>query len=118
MSDHEKHDTTLHHTALHRTARHDAPGDAAPGDPDQGRLRLTWPTFRGSPVGWGILAFPLLLDLVLVGMHLGRGDPVTPFGVVLAIAVLAALAVAITGLVQTIRHPRPGPPVWQGDDPR
>ena len=108
MSDHEKHDTTLHDTA-----RHDAPGDAAPG-----RLRLTWPTFRGSPVGWGILAFPLLLDLVLVGRHLGRGDPVTPFGVVLTIAVLVALAVAITGLVQTIRHPRPGPPVWQGDDPR
>jgi hypothetical protein len=103
MSDHEKHDTTRHH----------APRDTAPG-----RLRLTWPTFRGSPVGWGILAFPLLLDLVLVGTHLGRGDPVTPFGVVLAIAVFAALAVAITGLVQTIRHPRPGPPVWQGDDPR
>jgi hypothetical protein len=33
------------------------------------------------------------------------------------IAVLAALAVAVTGLVQTIRHPRPGPPVWQGDGP-
>ena len=85
---------------------------------DRGRLRLAWPTVRGSPVGWGVLVFPLVLDLVLVGRHLVRGEPLEPVGVVLAVAVLLGLAVAVAGLVPTIRHPRPGPPVWRGDDPR
>ena len=83
----------------------------------QGRLRLQWPTFRGAPFLWGVLAVPLLLDLVTTGVALGHGDELTPFRIVFVIVVALAFVVCLVGVVQTFRHPRPSPPSWldQGD---
>lgn len=76
----------------------------------RGRLRLQWPTFRGSPVGWGIAAAAELAFVVMVVLAIARrGDGASVLDVVFVVALVAVFAVMVTGTVATIRHPRPGP---------
>jgi hypothetical protein len=85
----------------------------------RGRLRLQWPTFRGSPFLWGVLAFPLFLHLVAASLSLSRGEGLTPFGIAFVVLVAVVFIVCLVGMVQTLRHPRPSPPSWLDEgDPR
>ena len=78
---------------------------------DQGRLRLTRPTFRGSSVGWGISAVVWLTSAVSVVVAMATDSRGVAVGHVLfLVALLLATAVCVTGTVATIRHPRPAPP--------
>jgi hypothetical protein len=109
MSDHDaEHDDR-------RGADADADADAD----GRGKLRLRWPTFRGAPFLWGVLAFPLFLHLVTTAVSIGQGAPLTPGLVVFAVVVAVAFVVCVVGVVQTLRHPRPSPPSWLDEgDPR
>jgi len=76
---------------------------------DRGRLRLQWPTFRGSPVRWGIAAAGWLLFAASVLLTAMRGQGLSwPDGLFLAV-LLALVAICVTGTVATVRHPRPTP---------
>ena len=109
-----------------RQDRHERPGATHPGAThpaadgrSRGRLRLQRPTFRGSPVLWGVLAFPLFLHLVTAAVSLGRGEAPTPFGIVFLVLVTVVFVVCLIGVVQTLRHPRPSRPSWLDEgDPR
>jgi len=101
--------------------RHERPGATRPAADgrSRGRLRLQWPTFRGSPFLWGVLAFPLFLHLVTAAVSLGRGEAPTPFGIVFLVLVTVVFVVCLIGVVQTLRHPRPSRPSWLDEgDPR
>lgn len=78
---------------------------------DQGRLRLRWPTFRGSAVGWGILAVGQLAFIAAAALNVvGSGEGWTVVGGLLIAASVVVAAVFVTGTVATIRRPRPAPP--------
>ena len=107
--------------------RHERPGATRPGamrpaaadGRSRGRLRPQWPTFRGSPFLWGVLAFPLFLHLVTAAVSLGRGEAPTPFGIAFLVLVAVVFVVCLIGVVQTLRHPRPSRPSWLDEgDPR
>ena len=108
--------------------RHERPGATRPGamrpaaaadGRSRGRLRPQWPTFRGSPFLWGVLAFPLFLHLVTAAVSLGRGEGLTPFGIAFVVLVAVVFVVCLVGMVQTLRHPRPSRPSWLDEgDPR
>jgi len=101
----------------HDTGHDDRDRRAEPGR--GGRRRLQWPTFTGAPFLWGVLAFPLLLDLVTVGVSVGRGEELTPLRIVFAVLVALVFVFCLVGIVQTFRHPRPSPPSWLDEgDPR
>jgi len=85
--------------------------DKANDTGDQGRLRLQWPTFRGSAVGWGILAVSQLLFIAAVVLNVvGSGEGWTVVDALLIAASVVVAAVFVTGTVATIRRPRPAPP--------
>ena len=76
---------------------------------DRGRLRLQWPTFRGSPVRWGIAAAGWLLFAASVLLtSLRKRGPSWVDALFLAV-LIALFAICVTGTVATIRHPRPTP---------
>ena len=77
---------------------------------DQGRLRLQWPTFRGSSVGWGIAAVLWLSCAVPAVVRVVHFGGTSPGGAVLLAALVVASAVCVIGTVSTMRHPRPAPP--------
>lgn len=78
---------------------------------DQERLRLQWPTFRGSAVGWGILAVSQVLFIAAVALSVVRsGEGWTVVSGLLIAASVVVAAVFVTGTVATIRRPRPAPP--------
>lgn len=80
------------------------------GKEQRGRLRLQWPTFRGSSVGWGIGAV-FWLSCVAQSLYVAVRDGGTSVlgGLVIG-ALVIATAVCAVGTVATIRHPRPAPP--------
>lgn len=80
------------------------------GTEQRGRLRLQWPTFRGSAVGWGIAAVFWLSCAAqsLVGIVRDGGTSLLG-GLVLGALVFVGV-VCVVGTVATIRHPRPAPP--------
>lgn len=118
MSDHD----AEQHRPHDRHERPERPGATRPAAADgrsRGRLRPQWPTFRGSPFLWGVLAFPLFLHLVTAAVSLGRGEAPTPFGIVFLVLVAVVFVVCLIGVVQTFRHPRPSRPSWLDEgDPR
>ena len=117
MSDHD----AEQHRPHDRHERPEGPGATRPAADgrSRGRLRPQWPTFRGSPFLWGVLAFPLFLHLVTAAVSLGRGEAPTPFGIVFLVLVAVVFVVCLVGVVQTLRHPRPSRPSWLDEgDPR
>ena len=76
---------------------------------DRGRLRLQWPTFRGSPVRWGIAAAGWLLFAASVLLTSLRGQGPSWLDALFLAVLLALFAICVTGTVSTIRHPRPTP---------
>ena len=104
-----------------RDAGHDRRDDAdhAAEARTRGRLRPQWPTFRGSPFLWGVLAFPLFLHLVTASLSLSRGDGLTPLGTAFVVLVAVVFVICLVGVVQTLRHPRASKPSWLDEgDPR
>jgi hypothetical protein len=77
---------------------------------ERGRLRLRWPTFRGSSVGWGIGAFFWLFSAVLNLVGVVQDGGTTAVGTLILAALVVLAVVCIMGTVATIRHPRPAPP--------
>lgn len=77
---------------------------------DQGRLRLQWPTFRGSSVGWGLAAVLWLSCAVPALIRVVHFGGTSVRGFVLLAAPVVASAVCVIGTVATIRHARPAPP--------
>ena len=77
---------------------------------DQGRLRLQWPTFRGSSVGWGLAAVLWLSCAVPALIRVVHFGGTSVGGFVLLAALVVASAVCVIGTVATLRHPRPAPP--------
>jgi len=76
---------------------------------DKGRLRLQWPTFRGSPVRWGIAAAGWLLFAASILHTSVLGQGLSWLDVVFLAVLIALFAICVTGTVSTIRHPRPTP---------
>ena len=76
---------------------------------DRGRLRLQWPTFRGSPVRWGIGAAGWLLFAASILLTSMREQGLSWLDALFLAVLLALFAIYVTGKVSTIRHPRPTP---------
>jgi len=76
---------------------------------DRGRLRLQWPTFRGSPVRWGIGAAGWLLFVASILLTSILGQGLSWLDALFLAVLLALFAIYVTGTVSTIRHPRPTP---------
>jgi len=76
---------------------------------DRGRLRLQWPTFRGSPVRWGIAAAGWLLFAVSVLLTSLREQGPSWLDALFLAVLIVLFAICVTGTVATIRHPRPTP---------
>jgi len=76
---------------------------------DRGQLRLQWPTFRGSPVRWGIAAAGWLLFAASILLTSVQGQQLSWLDVVFMAVLFALFAICVTGTVSTIRHPRPTP---------
>jgi hypothetical protein len=77
---------------------------------EQGRLRLQWPTFRGSSVGWGIAAVVWLSCAIPAVVGIIRDGGTSIGGGLLSAGLVIASVVCIIGTVATIRHPRKAPP--------
>jgi hypothetical protein len=77
---------------------------------ERGRLRLQWPTFRGSSVGWGIGAFFWLSSAVLNLVRVVQDGGTSVVGALVLAALIVLAVVCIIGTAATIRHPRPAPP--------
>jgi len=76
---------------------------------DRGRLRLQWPTFRGSPVRWGIAAAGWLLLAASILLTSVREQGLSWLDALFLAVLLALFAICVMGTVSTIRHPRPTP---------
>jgi len=76
---------------------------------DKGQLRLQWPTFRGSPVRWGIAAAGWLLFAASILLTSVLGQGLSWLDAVCLAVLIALFAICVTGTVSTIRHPRPTP---------
>jgi hypothetical protein len=76
---------------------------------DRGRLRLQWPTFRGSPVRWGIAAAGWLLLAASILLTSVRTQGISWLDALFLAVLIALFATCVTGTISTIRHPRPTP---------
>jgi len=79
-----------------------------PDSGERGRLRLTWPTFRGSSIGWGIITVAFAVNVASCIWSLAEGG-VRPLGVLMTAFFVITTVVSLIGTISTARHPRPGP---------